>query len=64
MGAGKNPDEIEYSCVYLGLIVDDQFIKKFQLSVSGVETRAEADQWAEKVAEKIGKTGLNNFGDK
>lgn len=64
MGAGKNADEIEYSCVYLGLIVDDQSIKKFQLSVSGVETRAEADQWAEKVAEKIGKTGLNNFGDK
>ncbi|MBV5329546.1 MAG: hypothetical protein JZU65_18285 [Chlorobium sp.] len=64
MGAGKSPDEIDYSCVYLGLMVDDLSIKQFKLSVSGVETLAEADQWAEKTAEKISRTGLADLSDK
>ncbi|MCM2286119.1 MAG: hypothetical protein NDI81_15140 [Desulfobacula sp.] len=64
MGAGKSPDEIDYSCVYFGLMVDDLSIKQFKLSVSGVETLAEADQWAEKVAEKISRTGLSDLSDK
>ena len=58
MGAGTSPDEIDYACVYIGLIIDDLYIKTFKLSVSGVETRAEADKWAEKVAGKISKIGL------
>src|SRR5512145_3155732 len=58
MGAGKNPDEIDYSCVYIGLIIENKYIKQFKLTVSGVETRDEADKWAEKAAEKIGKIGL------
>ena len=64
MGAGKSPDEIDYRCVYFGLMVDDLSIKQFKLSVSGVETLAEADQWAEKVAEKISRTGLTDLRDK
>lgn len=64
MGAGKSPDEIDYACVYFGLIIDDRSIKQFKLSVSGVETLAEADQWAEKVAETISRTGLANLSGK
>jgi hypothetical protein len=63
MGAGKSPDERDYHCVYFGLMVDDLSIKQFKLSVSGVETLAEADQWAEKVAEKISRTGLADLSD-
>ncbi len=61
MGAGTAPDEVEYRCDYHGLIVGDRSIKLFKLSVSGVGTRAEADQWAERVAKEIGKTGLVNL---
>jgi hypothetical protein len=61
VGAGKNPDEIEYSCIYHGLITDDRTIKKFKLTVYGVEKRQEADQWAKAAAEKIQKTSLNNI---
>ena len=64
MGAGKSPDEIDYHCVYFGLMVDDLSIKQFKLSVSGVETLAEADQWAEKVAEKISRIGLADLSNK
>jgi hypothetical protein len=63
-GAGKQPDEIEYQCVYLGLIIDDRAIKKFNLSVSGVETREAADQWAGKAAARVEKTSVDNLEDK
>jgi hypothetical protein len=61
MGAGTAPDEVEYRCDYLGLIVSDRSIKIFKLSVSGAATRAEADGWAERVAKEIDKTGLANL---
>jgi hypothetical protein len=61
IGAGKAPDEIEYTGDYLGLIMDDHSIKKFELSVSGVESRTEVDQWAKKVVEKVEKTTLSNI---
>lgn len=61
MGAGKKPDEIEYSCIYLGLITGDRTIKKFKLIVFGVESRQEADQWAKAAVEKIQKTSLHNL---
>lgn len=64
MGAGTSPDEIEYRCEYFGLIIDNHSIIKFNLSVSGVKTLAEADEWAKKVAEKVAKTNLNNISDK
>lgn len=64
MGAGKRPDEIDYKCIYLGLLIDNLSIKQFKLSVSGVETAAEADQWAEKAVEKISRTGLANLSNK
>lgn len=63
MGAGTGPDEIEYLCNYLGVIVGNQSIKKFNLSVTGVDTADEADTWAKKAIEKIMKTGLSNLGD-
>lgn len=64
MGAGKSPDEIDYRCEYLGLIIGDSSIKKFKLSVSGAKTSAEADQWAARVAEKVAQTDLSNITDK
>jgi hypothetical protein len=64
IGAGKQPDEIEYQCVYLGLIIDDRAIKKFNLSVSGVETREAADQWAGKAVARVEKTFSNDLEDK
>jgi hypothetical protein len=63
IGAGTGPDEIDYKCAYLGLIIDDTSVKKFELLVSGVKTSEEADQWAKKIIEKIGKTTLANFRD-
>mgnify|MGYP001317692834 CR=1 FL=1 len=61
IGAGKAPDEIEYSCIYLGFTSDPNAIKKFKLSVSGVETRQEADRWATQAAEATQKTSLNDI---
>lgn len=61
MGAGKKPDEIEYSCQYYGLFTDNRSIKKFKFTVFGVESRQEADQWAKAGAEKIQKTNINNI---
>jgi flavodoxin len=63
IGAGTEPDQIDYMCEYLGLIIDDTSVKKFELLVSGVESSVEADQWAKKVVAKIGKTTLANFRD-
>jgi hypothetical protein len=62
-GAGAGSDEIDYMCEYLGLIIDDTSMKKFELLVSGVKTSEEADQWAKKIIEKIGKTTLANIRD-
>jgi hypothetical protein len=62
MGAGKNPDEIEYSCKYLGLMVTGNVIRKFELTVSGVSTREEADRWAATAADKIGSISPNGLG--
>jgi hypothetical protein len=56
MGAGNGPDEIEYSCIYFGLIISGNVFKSFKLAVSGVDSRGEADQWANKAAEMIAKT--------
>ncbi len=64
IGAGKQPDEIEYQCVYLGLIISDRAIKKFKLSVFGLETREAADQWAGKAAARIEKISVNDLEDK
>jgi len=64
MGAGTNPDEVEYSCVFFGLIVNEISIHKFSTRVSGVKTQAEAEQWAQKVAEKISKASLANMNEK
>ncbi len=61
IGAGKKPDEIEYNCVYHGLITDDRAIKKFKLIVFGVENRQEADRWAKAAVEKIQKTNFSNI---
>jgi hypothetical protein len=47
IGAGTGPDEVEYDCRYFGLIVGETSIKLFTLSASGIETLAEADQWAQ-----------------
>lgn len=63
IGAGSGADAIAYQCEYLGLIIDDTTVKKFELLAGGVKTSAEADQWAKMVAEKIGKTTLANFKD-
>ena len=56
MGGGNGPDEIEYSCSYFGLIISGNVFKSFKLAVSGVDSRGEADQWANKAAEIIAKT--------
>jgi hypothetical protein len=61
VGAGTGPDEIEYSCIYLGFTSDSNAIKKFKFSVSGVETRQEADRWATQAAEAIQRTSLNDI---
>ena len=53
MGAGQGPDEIEFSAVYFGLIVSGNVFKLFKLSVSGVDSREVADQWAIKAADAI-----------
>ena len=61
MGGGKGPDEIEYSCVYFGLIISGNVFKSFKLAVHGVDSRGEADQWANKAAEMIAKTTLGDL---
>ncbi|HEX3043413.1 MAG TPA: hypothetical protein VHY08_01555 [Bacillota bacterium] len=61
MGAGKGSDEIEYSCSYSGLIISGNVFKSFKLLVYGVDTREEADKWANKAAEIIGKTTLGDL---
>ena len=53
VGGGQGPDEIEFSCHYFGLIVSGNVFKLFKLSVSGVDSREAADQWAIKAAEAI-----------
>lgn len=53
VGAGQGPDEIEFSCQYFGLIVSGAVFKLFKLSVSGVDSREAADQWAIKAAGAI-----------
>jgi hypothetical protein len=63
IGSGTGPDETEYMCEYIGLIVDDTSVKKFELLVGGIESSAEADQWAKNVVVKIGKTTLANIRD-
>jgi hypothetical protein len=63
IGSGTGPDKTEYMCEYLGLIVDDTSVKKFELLVGGVESGAEGDQWAKNVVVKIGKTTLANIRD-
>ncbi len=61
VGAGKGADEIEYSCIYFGLIISGNVVKTFKLSVSGVDDRGEADQWAQKVADGIARTSLGGL---
>ena len=61
MGAGKGPDEIEYSCSYFGLIISGNVIKSFKLSVWGVDSREVADQWANKAAATIAKITLGDL---
>jgi hypothetical protein len=65
IGAGTAPDEIDYRCQYFGLITDNDnnTIKKFEMTVSGVESSTVADQWAKQVAEKVGRTTPSNIGD-
>jgi hypothetical protein len=55
MGAGKGPDEIEFTCSYFGLIISGNVFKSFKLFVSGVDSREIADQWADKAAATIAK---------
>jgi hypothetical protein len=50
--------------VYLGPIIDDRAIKKFKLSVSGVDTREAAVQWAGKAMAMVEKTSVGNLEDK
>ena len=61
IGFGKQPDEIEYQCEYFGLITSTGAIKKYKLSVYGVENREVADKWAIKVAEQVEKTTISNL---
>jgi hypothetical protein len=61
MGGGKGPDEIEYQCEYFGLITTTGAIKKYKLSVYGVENREVADKWATKIAEQVEKTSISNL---
>lgn len=63
IGAGTNPDEIEYRGVYFGVLAEGNSLRRFKLSVSGVETADIADAWAKQVAEKASKTSLGNIGD-
>ena len=63
IGAGTAPDEIDYRCQYFGLITDNNSVKKFEMTVNGVESSTEADQWAKQVAEKIGGITPDNIGD-
>jgi hypothetical protein len=58
MGAGSADDEIEYTANYHGLIVVSNTIKKFKLSINGIDSSAEAEQWVKKTVEKIEKTGI------
>jgi hypothetical protein len=55
MGAGSADDEIEYTANYHGLIVVGNTIKKFKLSINGIESSAEAEQWVKQATEKIEK---------
>lgn len=55
MGAGSADDEIEYTANYHGLIVANGTIKKFKLSISGVDSIAESDKWVKQAVEKITK---------
>jgi len=50
-------------CEYLGLIVDDTSVKKFELLVGGASSADEADQWAKNVVIKIGETTPANSRD-
>ncbi len=61
IGSGTGPDKTEYMCEYIGLILDDTSVKKFELLVSGVDTSTEADQWAKNVVVKIGRTTPDNI---
>lgn len=61
MGSGTGPDEIEYSCIYFGLIISGNVFKSFKLAVRGVDGHGEADQWANKVAEAIGRASLTDL---
>jgi hypothetical protein len=63
VGSGTGSDENDYLCEYIGLIIDDTSVKKFEMLVSGVKTSAEADQWANNVVEKIEKTTPANLRD-
>jgi hypothetical protein len=56
VGAGTAPDDIDYTGEYYGLIVGDTTIKKFHLTVCGVKTSEEANQWAVLCADKIAET--------
>ncbi len=56
MGAGFAPDDISFRGEYLGALVGDTTIKKFNLLVYGAKSAEEADQWANACAEKIEKT--------
>jgi hypothetical protein len=61
IGSGTGPDKTEYMCEYIGLILDDTSMKKFELLVGGANSADEADQWAKNVAVKIGKTTPGNI---
>ena len=63
IGAGTAPDEIEYRCQYLGLLTENNTVKKFEMTVSGLENWTEADQWANQVAEKMSRTAPGNIGE-
>jgi hypothetical protein len=58
MGAGIGPDYIDCSAAYVGMIGGVMF----ELSVGGVRTAEEADQWAKTVASKAPVLTVANLG--
>lgn len=61
VGAGSGPDEIEYVCQYYGFMAAGDTIKQFELRVSGVGSREEADAWAAQAVTAIGKASMNDI---
>lgn len=59
MGEGTGPDYIDYRAAYVGIIGGAMF----ELTVNGVRTADEADQWAKTVAAKASVLSLSNIGN-